>query len=350
MRNHVYVPATLRLCAVGIRLGGIRLFGLLAITVALMACGGGSSTPLEITYISVEDGNREVYSILADGSENPKRLTSTRDYAEFSPKYSPDAASIAFLSDRNGQDDLFMMDALGNGEQRAVEGDGRRTSFAWSPDGARIAYVSEEGNETEIHVVDVAEKQERRLTKNTATEQLGNWSPDGIWIVYAVIDESDYLGIYKKNPDGVDEIQLTENPDSKPQYSPNGALIAFESNRNGELEIYVIDDDGENETNVSAGSDTAWDYDWSPDSRKLVFVSNTDGNAEIYVVDRDGDNLTRLTNNRAQDSSPRWSPDGDWIVFSSNADGDFDLFVMDDKGGNQKRLTNNDFDAIEPDW
>ena len=76
-----------------------------------------------------------------------------------------------------------MMDALGNGEQRAVEGDGRRTSFAWSPDGARIAYVSEEGNETEIHVVDVAEKQERRLTKNTATEQLGNWSPDGIWIV-----------------------------------------------------------------------------------------------------------------------------------------------------------------------
>ena len=351
MRNHVNIRAVVGARTRATQYGGIRLLGLLAITIAVIACGGGgSSAPLEIIYISVEDGNAEVYSILADGSENPKRLTSTRDDGESSPKYSPGATSIAFLSDRNGDDDLYVMDVLGNGEQRAVETDGKRTSFAWSPDGTRIAYVSEEANETEIHVVDVEEKQERRLTKNAATEQLGNWSPDGVWIVYAVTDDSDSQGIYKKNPDGVDEIQLTESADSKPQFSPDGSRIAYESIRNGELEIYIIDEDAENETNVSGDSGNDTDFDWSPDSRKLVFVSDRDGNPEIYIVDRDGGNLTRLTNNRATDSSPRWSPEGDQIVFSSNADGDFDLFVMDGGGGNQKRLTNNDFDATQPDW
>jgi TolB protein len=351
VRNHVNLTVGVVARKIAIQFVGFRLLGLLAITIAVIACGGGgTSAPLEITYISEEDGNAEVFSILADGSENSKRLTSTRNDGESSPKYSPDASSIAFLSDRKGDNDLYVMDILGNGEQRAVETDGKRTSFAWSPDGTRIAYVSEDADGTEIHVVDVEEKQERRLTKNAATEQLGNWSPDGIWIVYAVTDDSEFQGIYKKNPDGVDEIQLTKSPDSKPQFSPDGSGIAYESIRNGKLEIYIIDEDAENETNVSGGDSDDHDFDWSPDSRKLVFVSDRDENPEIYIVDRDGDNLTRLTNNRAIDSSPRWSPEGDQIVFSSNADGDFDLFVMDDRGGNQKRLTNNDFDATQPDW
>lgn len=325
-------------------LGGVAL-------VAVAACGGGaSSKDLKITYVSLEDGNQEIYSILASGEENSRRLTSTREFSESRPAYSPDASRIAFLSDRNGSDDLYVMDADGNGEQRTVETEGKRSGFAWSPTGKRIAYVSEADGLTEIFVVDVEEKDERRLTKNTIVEQLGGWSPDGIWIVYAVTGDEAAQGIYKKNPDGVDEIQLTEDPDFKPQFSPDGKKIAFETTRDGATEIYVIDADGEEESNVSKGSEEDFDFDWSPDSKKLVFVSDRDGNEEIYVALVNGKDEIRLTNNRAVDSHPRWSPNGKQIVFASNADGDFDLFVMNSDGTNQRRLTTTDFDALQPDW
>jgi TolB protein len=84
--------------------------------------------------------------------------------------------------------------------------------------------------------------------------------------------------------------------------------IAFASGRVGDDEIYVMNADGSNQTNLT--NNPAEDYMpcFSPDGTMIAFTSYRDGNLEIYVMNADGSNQTRLTNNSAWDGSPSWGP------------------------------------------
>ena len=100
-------------------------------------------------------------------------------------------------------------------------------------------------------------------------------------------------------------------------FSGTNGKIAFSSERDGNGEIYVMDADGSNPTNLTNNGATDGGPAWSPDGGKIAFTSERDGNYEIYVMDADGSNPTNLTNNSAWDSEPAWSPDGSKIAFES---------------------------------
>ena len=78
---------------------------------------------------------------------------------------------------------------------------------------------------------------------------------------------------------------------------------------------------------------------WSSDSKMIAFESDRDDNWEIYVMSADGTAVTNLTNNPADDNAPSWSPDGKMIAFESDRDGNSDIYVMNTDGSSQKRLT-----------
>ncbi|MFQ5795298.1 MAG: TolB family protein [Candidatus Bipolaricaulia bacterium] len=78
---------------------------------------------------------------------------------------------------------------------------------------------------------------------------------------------------------------------------------------------------------------------WSPDGTRVAFVSNRDGNLEIYIVDMQSGAVNRLTNNESNEIAPTWSPDGTQIIFSSDRTDNWELYVMDADGFNVKRLT-----------
>jgi Tol biopolymer transport system component len=91
--------------------------------------------------------------------------------------------------------------------------------------------------------------------------------------------------------------------------------IAFQSNRGGDEEIYVINADG---SSLQQFTDNDWDdYDpaWSPDGSKIAFASYRDGDWEIYIINADGSGLQQLTDNDLHDWGPAWSPDGSKIAF-----------------------------------
>ena len=148
--------------------------------------------------------------------------------------------------------------------------------------------------------------------------------------------------IYLMDDDGKNQRNLTNHPDwdASPSWSPNGTRIAFISDRDGHVpkgrvwsnfEIYVMDADGGNQQNLTNDPHDDSSPSWSPDGKRIAFVSDRDRlldihgfpTFEIYVMDADGENPQNLTNNRVEDWDPSWSPDGKRIVFISYRDGHF---------------------------
>jgi dipeptidyl aminopeptidase/acylaminoacyl peptidase len=117
------------------------------------------------------------------------------------------------------------------------------------------------------------------------------------------------------NPDGSGQTPLTNNMDvSGPEWSPDGTKIAFSAWRDGISDIYTMNADGSNLTNITNSPTEESEPTWSPDGTKIAFTSSRDGNPEIYTMDADGSNQIRLTNNTANDRSPTWQP----IVYNFN--------------------------------
>lgn len=159
--------------------------------------------------------------------------------------------------------------------------------------------------------------------------------------------------IYVMNPDGSGLQRLTTDAarDAEPYVSFDGTKIAFVSDRDGDNEIWVMDGDGGNPVQLTfdAGSDN--EPSWSPDGSKIAFSRRPSaGDRHIWVMDADGNNQTQLTFTGGSNTLPDWSPDGSKIVFNSDRDGDAEIFVMNSDGsGSPTQLTNNtapDFAAV----
>jgi dipeptidyl aminopeptidase/acylaminoacyl peptidase len=103
---------------------------------------------------------------------------------------------------------------------------------------------------------------------------------------------------------------------------------------------------------VISTNQSAWAGTFPGPNGQIAFSSNRDGNFEIYTMNDDGSDVTRLTEDDANDFDPSWSPDGDKIAFVSFRDGsnNMEIYVMDADGSDPARLTDNDADDREPDW
>ena len=149
--------------------------------------------------------------------------------------------------------------------------------------------------------------------------------------------------IYRMDEDGSNLVNLTNHPsnDSTPSASPDGSRIVFTSDRDGSYEIYTMDFYGNDLKQLTDGSISSFIPSYSPDSQKILYSSYVGGtsNAEIFVMDADGGNKQQLTANPARDESAVWSPDGTKILFTRLTGSGWQLFSMDPDGSNENQLT-----------
>ena len=264
----------------------------------------------------------------------------------------PALSKIAFTSDRDGNNEIYVMNADGTNQTRLTNDPADDDSPAWSPSGTKIVFRSFRGSgDCCIYVMAADGTSQTRSTSSLACDHSPAWSPRGTKIAFASNRDGN-CEIYVMNPDGSSQTRLTRSPDCDHPgaWSPDGAKIAFESERDGNYEIYVMNADGSNQTRLTTNPDDDTDPAWSPDGAKIVFESERDGNNEIYVMNADGSNQTRLTTNPDDDTDPAWSPDGAKIVFESERDGNYEIYVMNADGSNQTRLTNDPGDDVCPAW
>ena len=323
----------------------LLMIPLMALVLASLAC---SSAGNPIVFTSDIDGNREIFSLDPEKAELVNLTKSAG--SEYAPALSPDGSHLAFLSGDEEHNTLQVIALNEETDSRTAISkiDGSHRDHRWAPSGDRIAYLVQNGGDPSTHVADYDGSASMELTTIVAHE-VGGWSYDGSSVVFTVRDGPGQ-GIYVRNPDGVNEVRLTDQPDYNPVWSPNSHKIAFISERDGNPEIYVMNSDATELKRITDSGANDYDIAWSPDGRKLAFVSDRDGSPEIYVVDvRDGE-VHRLTRNSVRDDQPVWSRDGKRIAFVSYLDGDGEIVMMDADGKNQQRLTNNGYDDYAPSW
>jgi TolB-like protein/Tol biopolymer transport system component/Tfp pilus assembly protein PilF len=269
---------------------------------------------------SVASPNR----VAAEDAQNfiPNKVTplTSETAAERSPKISPDKSKILFVSNRDGNSEIYLMNADGSG---AV----------------------------------------RRLTNNQTDEVYANWSPDGKQIVYEsspqLAAESD---IWIMDADGGNQRNLTASAgqDARPVFSPDGKKIAFGSNRNlanrRDSNIWTMNADGSNLVQLTDSDVFESDPNYSPDGQKIAYTRAMGGSVfDIWTMNAaDGSNQTNLTNTEKSDEAlPVYSPSGNTIVFSSNLESlspRYDLWIMDSNGENRRRVTIHPANDLEAVW
>lgn len=262
----------------------------------------------EVAFVSDRDGNPEIYAMSADGS-NVRRLTD-QELLDGGPQWSPDGSRIAFFSARDGNLEIYVMDENGDNLRRLTENDAPDYNPAWSPNGTEIVFVSERDGTPDLYVMPAAGGEARRLTSDPGIEMSPAWSPDGREIAYnALAAPQDAGELYLMNADG--------------------------SNPHRLIDLF------------GAGG---WHPDWSPNGSQLSLSVGRDEGADVYTLKRDGTDALRLTDESSWLSETAFAPDGNWIAYMAGYSGFSDLYVIDTAGEHIFRLTETQFDDTQPDW
>lgn len=160
--------------------------------------------------------------------------------------------------------------------------------------------------------------------------------------------------IYVVDQDGANPRRLTAHGegDRVPSWSADGTRVIY-ARGDGYGDLYLANADGTGAVALSQDVNVTDNYaGLSPDGTKIVFASApVPGSADIYVMNADGSGRVNLTNDGVNsDSHPHWSPDGTQIAFSSKRDGNWEIYVMTAAGSAPTRLTTNAATDAGPRW
>ncbi|MDO8614132.1 MAG: hypothetical protein Q7T33_00150 [Dehalococcoidia bacterium] len=248
------------------------------------------------------------------------------------------AVRIAFNSDREGSLQVFVMGAGGADQRRVTSGPNSSEPWSWSPDGTLIAFETSRTGSVDIYTVNPDTLEETQITSEPSQDSLPVFSPDGSRIAF-VTDRAgppNTYGIWIMDADGSDAYDTGVASGNPVTWSPDGSRLAY--NPSGTSYIGLMNPNGTGQTQLTPGPGVRIPA-WSPDGSKIAFESFRDGNRDIYVIDADGDNETRLTTDPAEDGDPTWLGGGSQIAFVSERDGNQEIYVMDAGGQTETRLT-----------
>jgi Tol biopolymer transport system component len=319
------------------------------------------SRPLAVAY-SYFDEELDTCIVQADGGGRI-RLTDNH-VADYSPSWSPDGQYIAFMSDRDGRTEVFVMGSDGSHPMRISRTEGVSDSPpVWSPDGQKLCFAALDSQESDdlgafvehLYIASRDGRTQYRLTSLSGHEEKPRWSPNGEFIAFVRRPEG--FGIDRQveirvmAPDGSGEKTLLAGMWNIAglAWSPDGKKLAFVGGEVGSHWAIHLLDVGTGSMVPVTDKDKIRSLDghvaWSPDGERIAFISH-----DVYIVEVDSGDLVRLTDSsRQRDGSPggascgqrlSWSPDGQHVMFARSHSFNRQLiWIVGEDGSNAKRLT-----------
>lgn len=277
----------------------------------------------------------------------------------------PGASLVAFESYRDGNGEIYLLDAQTGALTNLTRHPADDRAPSWSPDGNAIAFESRRDGNWDIYILHLADGSITRLTHNLAFDGAPVWNPEGTDIAFESYRDGN-LEIYTVAAVGGEPHRLTNDPDGDygPAWSPDGLTLAFTSWRDGNKEIYLVPAGGGEAQNLTQNPADDEDPIWTMDGSALAFVSWRDvsaqtgnRNAEIYLLALADRTLVRLTENPWPDLDPAWDAEGHlvWTAYDPGLPfetydpyrpGDYHLRRA--SSGKLQRLTDTNWDDRHP--
>jgi Tol biopolymer transport system component len=282
----------------------------------------------KIAFTSDRDGNREIYVMNADGT-NQVRLTNN-SVVDDHPTWSPNGMKIAFVSGRtSGGFAIFVMNADGTNKVEVTPLIFNATAYpiwddwgmSWSPDGNKIVFQEKvepspyPAYPNDIFIVNIDGSYRQLLLGDAVDDRQPSWSPDGSKILFSRAVSTFFHNLFTIRPDGTDLQPLAHldgETDLAASWSPTGNMIAFQTYDYANYETIVIANaDGSNRRYIGGLSGGGSDKpQWSPDGSKIIYHENSldKTDYEIYVTNIDGTGQAQLTNTPGNNFKPSWQP------------------------------------------
>ena len=242
---------------------------------------------------------------------------------------------IAFDSNRDGDFEIFRINADRTGERQLTHNDETDYGAAVSADGKRIAFFSERDGNGEVYVMRADGTHERNVSKNDAEDNEPFFTPNGKRIVFQSDRDDNAYDIYSMRLDGTGVRRLTEDPlgDGAPTVAADGRIIWVRDRSSGSCGR-----DGTRERPITEGHDDNYP-NVSPNGKRIVFERRPEGDIyrEIFSKRIAGGPARRLTRNDDADFAPVFSPDGERIAWDGGPLGD--VRVMRTDGTHKHRVT-----------
>jgi len=274
-------------------------------------------------------------------------------FGDFYPEFSPNGRQVAFMRTAvwgtcelwtqpvsSAEATRITPESFPNMGKPAWTVDGRELVFPAGHGRQRLFRVATSGGQPEL-VAGIGEGASWITISRKRMVYEQGWAPaKNIWRMRG----PDYTGRDR----AAAPLMVSTRDDGYMYYSPDGKMIAFESNRSGFGEIWLSTSDGSKPvqlTNLRRESGTPR---WSPEGKRIAFDSRPQGDSEIYVINADGGRPRRMTHNKSDDVVPSWSRDGRWIYFTSNRSGSRQVWKMPSDGGQAVQITRRGgHDAVE---
>lgn len=275
-------------------------------------------------------------------------------YGDLFPAYAPNGKHIAFVRGviegtlarvaSSVIGDVYYMPADG-GTARPVTNDQQQfPGLVWHPDSKHIIFASNRGGGNfSLWKAAIGSERLYGLLNTQGIAVHPTFASAGGRLAFQLTDRDTNiwrLRLGGNEPAEPEPFIVSTRWESTPDYSPDGAHIAFTSNRTGHNEIWITDANGTHPRQLTTfgGPHTTWPR-WSPDGKHIAFESWDGGNADIYVMQAQGGLPQRLTTHAAHDMVPTWSPDGQWLYFGSSRSGSWQVWRIPVQGGTPEQVS-----------
>ena len=296
-------------------------------------------------------------------TEKGNIMTFTAKYNDdYSPAISPDGKWVVFASNRLQNAELYLMDLTNRSLRQLTHTDELDEYMpAFSPNGKSLAFVTErtrggmmlppvqasgsDPSRASIYLMDIDGRNQRPLVDADGADRAPVFSPDGRKIAFESkaptqaagstpgrTENNDTLEIYVIDINGSNKTQLTHNEvdDGHPTWAPNGKQIAFSSMVEDIYQIFIVNATGGTPKQLTFSDASHYHPIFSPDGKRIIYVSNAHNHYTLWMMDIDGNpNKTQLTNHIGAHFEPSLSRDGKKLVFSSDRSDHMRIYLMD---------------------